>query len=250
MNGESTISRRLNFNMIDPSTGETLRQWKSFVLAEMAPVLDTFYDHVAKFPETAAFFKNRAHMMHAKDMQLNHWAIILDGRFDSVYEASVTKIGEVHNKLGLEPRWYIGGYNTLVSGLLSAINERLPSGRFDSKAPAKKAALQQAVVKAAMLDMDLAIAVYIDAGRRGDHPPDGGTGVSARVDRPVPRIGMAVRGDGRDRLVHASATGRRRARRGGLTSRNVAGPLRGRIQSLNIGPARLTAPAPVPNFPA
>lgn len=166
MNGESTISRRLNFNMIDPSTGETLRQWKSFVLAEMAPVLDTFYDHVAKFPETAAFFKNRAHMMHAKDMQLKHWAIILDGRFDSVYEASVTKIGEVHNKLGLEPRWYIGGYNTLVSGLLSAINERLPSGRFDSKAPAKKAALQQAVVKAAMLDMDLAIAVYIDAGRR------------------------------------------------------------------------------------
>lgn len=166
MNGESTISRRLSFNMIDPAMGDTLRQGKSFVLAEMAPVLDTFYDHVAKFSETSAFFKNRAHMMHAKDMQLKHWAIILDGRFDSIYESSVTKIGEVHNKLGLEPRWYIGGYNTLVSGLLTAISERLPVGRFDSKAPAKKAALQQAVVKAAMLDMDLAIAVYIDAGRR------------------------------------------------------------------------------------
>jgi hypothetical protein len=42
----------------------------------------------------------------------------------------VTKIGEVHNKLGLEPRWYIGGYNTLVSGMLSAIAERLPVGKF------------------------------------------------------------------------------------------------------------------------
>ena len=166
MNGESTISRRLSFNMIDGTMGETLRQWKPFVLAEMAPVLDGFYDHVSKFSETSTFFKNRAHMMHAKDMQLKHWAIILDGRFDSVYESSVTKIGEVHNKLGLEPRWYIGGYNTLVSGMLSAIAERLPVGKFDRQAASKKAALQQAVVKAAMLDMDLAIAVYIEAGRR------------------------------------------------------------------------------------
>ena len=166
MNGESTISRRLSFNMIDGTMGETLRQWKPFVLAEMAPVLDGFYDHVSKFSETSTFFKNRAHMMHAKDMQLKHWAIILDGRFDSVYESSVTKIGEVHNKLGLEPRWYIGGYNTLVSGMLSAIAERLPVGKFDRQAASKRAALQQAVVKAAMLDMDLAIAVYIEAGRR------------------------------------------------------------------------------------
>lgn len=166
MSSESTISQRLSFNMIDAATGETLRQSKPFILAELAPILDAFYDHVAKFPETAAFFRNRAHMMHAKDMQMKHWAIILDGRFDAVYEASVTKIGEVHNKLGLEPRWYIGGYNALVSGLLSAIAERLPVKKFESKGPRKRAALQQAIIKVAMLDMDLAIAVYIEAGRR------------------------------------------------------------------------------------
>jgi methyl-accepting chemotaxis protein len=165
---ESTISQRLKFNMIDAAMCDTLRQFKSFVLAELAPTLDGFYDHVAQFTETAAFFKNRAHMMHAKDMQLKHWGIILDARFDDIYEASVTKIGEVHNTLGLEPRWYIGGYNALVSGLIGAIAQRMPAGRmFDSRsAEKKKAALQQAIVKAAMLDMDLAIAVYIEAGRR------------------------------------------------------------------------------------
>jgi methyl-accepting chemotaxis protein len=41
-----------------------------------------------------------------------------------------------------------------------------PVGKFDRQAASKKAALQQVVVKAAMLDMDLAIAVYIEAGRR------------------------------------------------------------------------------------
>jgi methyl-accepting chemotaxis protein len=105
-------------------------------------------------------------MMHAKKMQMQHWTIIMDGRFDETYESSVTKIGEVHNKLGLEPRWYIGGYNALVSGLVNAIADHMPIRRLDRDGARKKASLQTAVIKAAMQDMDLAIAVYIEAGRR------------------------------------------------------------------------------------
>lgn len=165
---ESTIAQRLKFNMIDAATGDTLRRSKSFMLAELVPVLDRFYDHVAQFGEIAVLFKNREHMTHAKQMQLKHWGLILDGRFDEDYENSVTRIGEIHNKLGLEPRWYIGGYNALVAGLLDAIAQHMPvGGVFGKKAAARrKSDLQQAIFKAAMLDMDLAIAVYIKADRR------------------------------------------------------------------------------------
>ena len=135
MSEKSTIQERLRFNMIDQETVAALREAKSFILAEMPQILDRFYDHVGNFTETAKFFKSREHMMHAKKMQLQHWAIIMDGRFDEAYEASVTKIGEVHNKLGLEPRWYIGGYNALVSGLVSAIAQRMPMRRFDRGGP-------------------------------------------------------------------------------------------------------------------
>ncbi|MEW6643478.1 MAG: globin-coupled sensor protein [Pseudomonadota bacterium] len=162
-----SISRRLSFNMIDPTTMSLLREAKPFVLAELPAVLDQFYEHVARYEETSAFFRSREHMMHAKQMQLRHWGVIMDGQFGEAYETSVTKIGEVHNKLGLEPRWYIGGYNALVNGLLEAIAERLPAaGKFDRNIAKRKIAVQKAVVKAAMLDMDLALAVYIDAGRR------------------------------------------------------------------------------------
>ncbi len=160
------MSERLNFNLIDQATSATLRDGKSFVLSELPGILDTFYDHIARFPETAAFFKSRDHMMHAKKMQVQHWALIMDGKFDEAYRVSVNKIGEVHNKLGLEPRWYIGGYNALVSGLVEVIAKRLPSGMFDRGADARKTALQAAVIKASLLDMELAISVYIESGRR------------------------------------------------------------------------------------
>ena len=166
MSSKTTITERLKFNLIDQDIVKALQDGKAFVLSELPPILERFYDHIAKFPETAAFFKSRDHMMHAKTMQIRHWAIILDGRFDEVYHASVNKIGEVHNKLGLEPRWYIGGYNALVAGLVEAISLRMPSKRFESGAAKKKLILQSAIIKASMLDMDLAIAVYIEEGRR------------------------------------------------------------------------------------
>ncbi len=159
---ESTIGERLRFNAMDEDLARVLREAKDFILGAMPPILDGFYDHVSRFPETAAFFRSREHMMHAKAMQVRHWTIIAEGRFDQSYEASVTRIGETHNKLGLEPRWYIGGYNFLIGGMLAAIAQRFGGRRDD----AKRLALQQAFVKAALLDMDLAIAVYLDSGQR------------------------------------------------------------------------------------
>ncbi len=165
MSAQSAISDRLRFNCIDSDSVAALRVAKPFILGELPAILDRFYDHVAKFPQTNAFFKNREHMMHAKKMQIEHWSRILDARFDESYEASVNKIGQVHNKLGLEPRWYIGGYNALVTGLIAAIDQ-MPTKLFDRSAGKQKAAIQAAVIKAAMLDMDLAISVYIEEGRR------------------------------------------------------------------------------------
>jgi methyl-accepting chemotaxis protein len=161
----STILERLKFNLIDKDTIAALREGKAFLLAEMPALMQHFYQHIAKFSETAAMFKSQQSQVHAREMQVKHWSVILDGNFDSTYEASVTRIGQVHNKLGLEPRWYIGGYNALVCGLTEAIALRLPVGRFDRGAAKKKVDLQKAIIKASMLDMDYAISVYIEAGR-------------------------------------------------------------------------------------
>ncbi|WP_373236202.1 protoglobin domain-containing protein [Cohaesibacter celericrescens] len=162
----NTIQDRLSFHNIDEDIINALRNNSDLILSILPIALDNFYDHVANFPDTDAFFKNRAHMMHAKEKQLQHWKIIVDGRFDASYEASVNKIGEVHNKLGLEPRWYIGGYNFLVSEIVNVLAMQMPKGPFSSKRQQEIALLQSAIIKASMLDMDLAIDVYLQAGVR------------------------------------------------------------------------------------
>ncbi len=167
-----SLQLRLAFNQIDDGTCEVIRQHKEFVMGELPAILDTFYDHVANYPDTRAFFSSRDHMKAAQAAQLRHWSTIMDGRFDATYEASIRRIGETHHRIGLDPCWYIGGYNALISGLLKVISEKLPvpqKGLFNRGASATgdaKTELLIAINRVALLDMDYAISVYIDAGRR------------------------------------------------------------------------------------
>ena len=176
MSANASMAARLSFNQIDDETRRLLREHKEFLAGELPAVLDGFYNHLVKYPETSAFFKNRDHMTGAQNAQIRHWQTIFDGNFDDAYEASIKRIGDTHHRIGLDPRWYIGGYNALLNGLMEAIALRMPpakgqagqewKSKGQASSPDRKLALQSAVLKVAMLDMDLAISVYLEAGRR------------------------------------------------------------------------------------
>jgi hypothetical protein len=175
MKNNNTLKHRLEFNQIDEATGALLRRHKNFIVGELPALLDRFYAHVGRYDEAASMFKSPQHMAGAKAAQIRHWGEIMEGRFDDAYAASVHRIGEAHHRIGLEPRWYIGGYNALISGLMHVIAAKMPTsapaskGFFDKAVPRsieEIVALQTAVVRAALLDMDLAISVYFEAGQR------------------------------------------------------------------------------------
>ena len=157
---------RLDAIRLDTESRAALRGLRPLIAATLPAVLDDFYTHLQGFPDMAHLFVDAGHMRRARDAQLRHWDVIAQGAFDAGYVESVTRIGEAHNRLGLEPRWYIAGYGFLLTGLLVAIETGVRSGRFRSVTPAGKAAMLAAITKAALLDMDFAISVYIDAGKR------------------------------------------------------------------------------------
>lgn len=160
------LSARLAFHRIDADTVSALREGEAFIMDHMSSILDRFYDHVTTFPDARKFFRDRSHMMHAKQKQLQHWNIIAQGRFDGTYEASVHRIGEIHSKLGLDPAWYIGGYNFLVADVLHTIGVKLANGVLDVGVAERRARVQRAFIKAAMLDIDFVIAIYLEANKQ------------------------------------------------------------------------------------
>lgn len=166
MNGQDELKERLAFIGIDPAVQQRLKDTESTVCGLLPEALSTFYAHLKKTPETARFFRDDAQMAHAKNRQEYHWSQIAHGHFDDQFVRRVTQVGEVHARIGLEPRWYIGGYARIVDHIVRGVlTARWPKGRFGSTIPGAedRAAEIGAIIKAAMLDMDYAIAVYLNA---------------------------------------------------------------------------------------
>ncbi len=167
MHNEQSIQSRLEFIGIDQATRASLRELRPLIAMALPGILDQFYVHVMKHPQVARFFPNEAVIRHAKEAQIQHWMMISAASFDSDYVQSVTRIGRAHDRLGLEPRWFIAGYSMVVNGLLREIAAKTARGWFAGNASREKRdALQAAMTRAALLDMDLAVAVYLEAGRQ------------------------------------------------------------------------------------
>lgn len=173
------LAKRLAFMKMDDGAVATLRSIEPIVAQALPSALDGFYRHLRSFPETNRFFASDAHISSAKGRQESHWKRIASGRIDGDYVKAVTTIGQVHAKIGLEPQWYLGGYAALIADLAAAvIDERWPRNEAGGgwlkrrakpipEGSARKLSDEVGVlVRAAMLDIDYSISVYLQEAEK------------------------------------------------------------------------------------
>jgi methyl-accepting chemotaxis protein len=156
MDQAEILADRLSFHRIDAATQHTLREAKALIVEELGPVMDCY----------GQMLQDSSHRQQAKELQTRHWSAIAEGRFDEAYLASVTRIGESHQRFGLTPDWYVGVYNLVISSLVERVARRLLGGGAKRAAIERCIAVQTAIVKAGMLDIDLTISADVDAGNR------------------------------------------------------------------------------------
>lgn len=159
---DTDLSKRLEFVGMDDKALDAMKRAQPFVANAIRPALEAFYVKVRKTPEVHKFFSSESHIAGASNRQEQHWGVMAAGNYGEEYVRGVRAIGSAHARLGLEPRWYIGGYALILENLLSQlIKERWPA--FASSSRGEKLAEEVSVLaKAAMVDMDLAISIYLE----------------------------------------------------------------------------------------
>ncbi|WP_298648391.1 globin-coupled sensor protein [uncultured Tistrella sp.] len=148
-------AERLRFLGIDAATIADLALVRPVVEAEIEDLLDVFYRTLATYPPMQALIAKPGMVDHLKTAQKAHWTALMSGRFDADYLARATRIGNAHVRIGLEPRWYMGGYQMVLQRLLAAISR---SYRWSHD---KRERAMSAVSRVVFLDMDLAMEQYI-----------------------------------------------------------------------------------------
>lgn len=155
LQSQDSLRERTNFMRISTETSSLLNEFWPEVEKNLQVILDGFYNHVTSVPALKKLVGDQVPRL--KTAQKKHWQGLFSGRFDTDYYNSVHTIGLIHNKIGLEPRWYIGGYNFVLSSLTDLAAQKY------KWSPAKLQQTIRAINCAVMLDMDIAISTYQEA---------------------------------------------------------------------------------------
>jgi methyl-accepting chemotaxis protein len=152
------ITERLRFFTIDDKVTKTLSEFAPKLASALPPIVASFYEHLSAYNNLMALFENEASLTRATSAQIAHWTRVFSGNFDQTYIESVRRIGCTHARIGLEPRWYVGGYAVSLGQLVAAAAKHSKGVLSGDKVER----LTSALVRAAMLDLELVITVYFE----------------------------------------------------------------------------------------
>lgn len=152
--GKQGMGDRLPFIEFGDNDRTALRKLRPVLQKAMGGALDRFYRKIRQHPSTSRFFSSDSHVAGAKAAQAAHWDVITQADFGDDYYHRVRRIGGIHAKIGLEPRWYVAGYTLVAESLVRAV---ITSSRRSRKQIADEVA---ALLKAIMLDVELSVSVY------------------------------------------------------------------------------------------
>lgn len=144
---------------IDQKTEEVLKNIWPLIEEKLPPILDDFYDYMVKRPETSAILKGHE-TSRLKGAQTQHWKKTFCEGFNEDYIARAKRIGEAHERIGLQPSLYIGGYQFIINRLIEAVVQSAPRKRFSGINPQFIQDAIQAINTALFTDMAQAISAY------------------------------------------------------------------------------------------
>lgn len=154
---DQEVKRRKEFLEFRKEDADALKDLNELAKKYADPVIEDLYRHFLAFDETKAFFRDPKTLDRVKRLQKDYFLRLTEGNYGPDYVANRLRIGTVHERINLAPKWYLGAYNfylrTVATRLLEVF-ENDPNKAFTSFL---------SLLKIVFLDMGLAIDTYLFA---------------------------------------------------------------------------------------
>jgi rsbT co-antagonist protein RsbR len=147
-------SRRAFFEITDEDL-RRLGALRPLAQKHAEAVIEGLYELFLEHPESRGFFPDVATVHRVKSLQRQYFTGLFSGVCDLDYVEDRLRVGSAHERLGVAPKWYIGGYSRYLGLLFDRFFAEL------DLAQAKSA--YRSLQKLVAFDMALAIDTYIAA---------------------------------------------------------------------------------------
>ncbi len=152
---DADLRLRLEFLQFTDEDREALRAIRPLLEKHADAFVASFYRHLLSFEPTRALLSDPQVKERLLHLQRDYLLSLTTGEIGPAYADERTRIGQTHERVGLEPRWYLGAYSLYVSLLIPLVCERYKAQ------PALAERTLGALFKVLMLDAQLAMESYM-----------------------------------------------------------------------------------------
>lgn len=120
-----------------------------------AQIINELYAHLLSFDATSALLGDENNVVRLKQTQSAYFESLTAGEYGPDYVRNRLRVGIAHQRIGLDPKWYLGAYNKYLSLLFSRL--------WDARGIEGRAVLEAilSLQKIIFFDMGLAIDTYL-----------------------------------------------------------------------------------------
>jgi len=153
------VEARKTFLELGEADVEALRDVHALLAGHRDAFSDRFYAHLLSFPQLRGMLGEGA-QARLQHVQTAYFGSLTAGDYDEEYIRERLRVGATHQRIGLDPKWYIGAYRKYLAEMVAMLGRRL-AGQ-----PARFHAAVDAVLKIVCFDMGLALDTYSHASQR------------------------------------------------------------------------------------
>ena len=147
--------RKALFDLTD-SDAKILHSCRSIIMERLDSTVDEFYARQISDPETALLIGDVETLTRLKGAMRIYILELFGGVYDEAYINSRLRVGMVHWRIGVTPKYFLSALRRLHVALCSAIEEALDN-------PIEIHARKEAILKILFFDFQLVFDTYINA---------------------------------------------------------------------------------------
>ncbi|MCD2515618.1 EAL domain-containing protein [Massilia sp. G4R7] len=155
------IAARKAYLELDDADVAALRDVRELLESQRHAFSDRFYAHLLSFPQLRILLGAGAET-RLRHLQAAYFSSLTAGDYGQDYIRERLRVGVTHQRIGLDPKWYIGAYRKYLSELHDILWQRLQGQ------PERFRAAVEAILKIVCFDMGLALDTYAHADQRSN----------------------------------------------------------------------------------
>jgi signal transduction histidine kinase len=150
------LLERMKFLRFDAKDQQLLKDLQELFAEHADEIVDAFYNHLLKFEDTRALLTSEEMRNRLKTLQKEYLLSLVRGEYDEAYYESRLRIGRSHERIHLEPKYYLGAYSLYFSILYPLIFEKYKNN------PEKLQDTLLALTRIFSFDSQIAMEAYIE----------------------------------------------------------------------------------------